>query len=138
MPERIEIIRGSYSGKNAWIDPEKKHSPKMAYVVIQMDDGSYKNTRLRKTSIEMKKAAPPATYEEAAVQHPKIKPLLEDLTRELAKCNITSYSNLMDIIYKKTRAAGAMHQANSSATYYNVDWKAPTEKRARHDEEKME
>jgi hypothetical protein len=107
----IRFVCGKYIGKTGWIDNEKEETKKMIYVIVVLENGSTKKTRVQKESVR-KLHGSPSNYTEAILQQcPNIKVKMEKLCRELTKCSVAIDAN--DGILE-------IKQKGSKATYHHV------------------
>lgn len=91
--DRIRFVAGTYAGYTGWYDNARKtsgHGRKTmyVYVIVFLDDGTEKATKVRKTSVRPSFKAP-ATYEEAIIQqHSDIEAQMIRLASMFATCKI--------------------------------------------------
>lgn len=118
----VTFVRGKYEGCHGWKDASKKQPPKMTYVIVATD-GSELPTRVRNTSLGPP-PAPPATYEEAALQQlPEIANHLRQAAALLAKCGVEDWSavaGIMEAIGQQEEAK--LKSLGPRARYFAVDY----------------
>jgi hypothetical protein len=78
--QELCLVRGSYKGMQAWVDPRKKPTTTRIYVIILKDDLTELATYVHRTSVGEPHSLPKSYEEAALLQHPKIKTKMEDLT----------------------------------------------------------
>jgi hypothetical protein len=47
------ISKGKYEDKEGWLNTDKKESPKMYYVIIDLGNGATHKTRLKKENVRL-------------------------------------------------------------------------------------
>jgi hypothetical protein len=122
---RIRFTRGNHCGKTGWLNADKVHTKCYWYVIVKIDEEHEELTKARKTSVKEIGTEPPPTYEHAVLQqHPDIETLIEALAVELAKCDVSGTSQVIQhiVITKLQEARNAQDMAGNSATWRHVDW----------------
>jgi hypothetical protein len=114
--QELRLIRGSYKGKTAWVNPRKRPTKKRIYVIILMDDSMEKETFVSPSSVD-RPLSPPKSYEEALLQqHPKITANMEDLAKQLAMCNIQAGNQNMHVIFDEMIGKYFKNQLDDNAS----------------------
>ena len=75
--QEIRIVSGNYKGVRAWKNDAKTQPLKMVYVIIELEDGTERTARIRKSSVGGT-LPPPNSFEEACLQQ---KPEIEEQLR---------------------------------------------------------
>jgi hypothetical protein len=123
----IRFQDGKYFGKTGWMDADKRPTPKMYYVIVDLGDGTLKSTKVMKTSVG-NRHEPPTSYAMAAIQqHPDIEKQITKLCRDLAECSIgRDAQGLFRILEKNlSEATETQDQMGSGARYRRVDFSGP-------------
>jgi hypothetical protein len=100
----IRFVRGKYIGLLGWINADEVNTRTTVPVIVSLptnDDGSTmeKVTKVKKESVAPRQPPPPLSYTEAVLQqHPNIDKVMDQLMRQLAKCNISSENRALQNI----------------------------------------
>jgi len=86
--EAIRFKRGKYRGLHGFRDTSKKNTLKRSYVIVQLEDQTYKPTYVRHSSIAPPLAKPKNWAEALTIQNPDIDGLIDQLCEQLASCNV--------------------------------------------------
>lgn len=88
--EKVKFKGGIYSGRLGWINDAKKATKFFVHVVVALDDGEEKATRVKKTSVtKLSEVRAPATYEDALLdQYPDVNKDFDRLAMKLVLCGI--------------------------------------------------
>jgi len=122
--EQIRITGGTYRGRNGWRWKGKADTLKRTYVIIELEDGVLKGTRLSKTNVGAP-WQPPTNYVEAALQqHLQIDETLDKLCMLLAKCNLTGEErDLHRAFFDRMQAARVQKLSEGqSASWFHVEF----------------
>ena len=85
----VKFTGGKYAGCSGWIDKGKGETRRSVYVIIVLNDGRTKHTRVLKESIESD--SEPTNFGEALVkEYPDIRQILKKLTSSLAQVEMDS------------------------------------------------
>jgi hypothetical protein len=119
----IRFVKGTYLGKEGWINAEKKGTAKKYYVIIDLGNGETKEALVNKDSVKELDTKPAASYSEATLrEHPDIEAMLDKVCRELAKCSIENDgTGIMEIIQRTlTQAVRKQELLGHKAVYRRV------------------
>lgn len=124
----IQVTGGTHEGKKGWLNASANATPKQIAVILVDSNGHEFATRISKTNYDFvdPNAKPPASYEEAALeQHPKMKKKMDALCRELARLDIQSPDNMIDIFASTlNRKITEQVEMGEDAMWKGVDYNA--------------
>ena len=85
----VKFTGGKYAGCSGWIDKGKGETRRSVYVIILLNDGRTKRTRVLKEGIEPEST--PTNFAEALMkEYPDIRQILKKLTSLLAQVEMDS------------------------------------------------
>ena len=121
VPARIKSKE--YKECKAWLDTGKRVTKCKVPVIIQLDDGSLKATRIDKENVD-DPFSEPTSYEEAALQQlADIDYKMDILARDLARCRIQATDEMLRIFGEKLdRACTVQVSKGSRARWIHVNW----------------
>ena len=107
--DQIRFVKGAYAGKLGWIDKsrEKKYNKSQFWpVIVSLDDGEEKHTRVIKSSVRTRVDKEPATYKEAIMQqHPDIEKKMIELAAMFAQCDVQDLKEAARIFREELKQA---------------------------------
>ena len=137
--EEIEFWKGTYKGKTGWKVANGKSMKVFVYVIVDMEDGTEKKTKVQKSSIRpLKKNNPePKTLAQAVLLENKdIDSTMDFLAEELVKVGIShNDKNIFILLAEKIEKAQKKQEAlGIKAVYHKVNWMPPfNKKRTTHE-----
>ena len=129
----IRISGGKYLGCTGWINARRDQTKCRRYVILELQN-NIGSTFEHKTFVDKAHVGPPhrkpANYTEAAIQqHPQVEAALDKACREIIKCNIDDYNDVLELLAKKLVEQALIQQSKGyKARYYDVKFKKVDEK----------
>jgi hypothetical protein len=126
--DEIRFVGGIYSGKTGWFNAAKNHTPCMFYVIVALDGGEEKATKVNKKSARLLSTTEeePSSFAEACLrQNPDIDASIDKLAQLLAQCGITvaSEAEMGRILSERVaQACIAQNMKGNKATWRHVNW----------------
>jgi hypothetical protein len=127
----IRFVKGTYAGRNGWIDSSrKKGKSNYRHVIVAADpedqDSQEKCTRVKITSF-CDPHPIPSSFEEAALQqHPDIEVAMIKLAEMFTQCSISDYNGVMRLFANELdKAKKIQRKQGNKARYREVHWVEP-------------
>ena len=124
--DEIRFIRGSYEGFIGWINKSKKTKKKKSsrrFVIVLLDDGTEKQTWVKKNSYR-KRHSDPASYEEAALQqHSDMELTMIKLAEMFAEIGTSNFQEVVRLFYIELEIAYKnQKELGNKARFRNVEF----------------
>ena len=119
--EPLRFKSGKCAGHMGWKDKDGPCLPVQMHCILQCKDGSLKRVRVKQTGVAARRGEPKTCLQAAIHQHPDLDVAIDKVASLLAKCNINSSPELLDLFDKRVADGHVrQHQLGSKALWKHV------------------
>lgn len=119
--QEIRFIRGKYQGQTGWVNAAKKKTKKgLQPVIVKMDNGVEKQTRVKVTSFRTPFSAANNYAEAALQQHPDMELAMIKLAESVAECGLRDINEMLVIFEAEIERAKFILLSKGSSARYRI------------------